>query len=124
MEQKPNTTGTYFESVKKDIIDLYRIPDEIERVRKIFNDAEIQTREKMIVRLRKPNRLKKFRVRWGIRIKYGIHWKKKYFVVRLLRNYVLTLLYRIFGIKKYVFRGIEFGLTYACNFRCHHCLSQ
>jgi len=113
---------SFFEASKHDILALYKTRDEIERVKRIFDSAEEQSRKKEIRQIRKPNRLKRFWARWHIRIKYGIHWKKKFYFVRLLKSYFLSLLYKMFRMDKQIFRGIEFGLTYSCNFKCHHCL--
>ena len=122
MPVKVGQIKSYFESVRDDIIQLYKSAEEVERVKKIFDETEEQSKNKKILQIRKPSRIKRILARWSIRLKYGIHWKKKFFVIRLFRNYMLSFLYKIFRINKHVFRGIEFCLTYKCNFKCHHCL--
>jgi MoaA/NifB/PqqE/SkfB family radical SAM enzyme len=114
--------NSYFELVQNDIVALYKTPEEVERVRQIFARAEDETRRKEIHRVRPPHPLKKLWARWYVRIKYGIHWRKRFYFFRLLRGYVLSFLYKLFRTDKHVFRGIEFGLTFKCNFKCHHCL--
>ena len=112
-----------FDAFQTDIVSLYKIPEEIERVKKIFENAESQTRRKDILRTdNKTNRLKKAFIHWKIRFKYGIHWRKKFFFLRVTRNYLLTFLYRLFKKDRHIFRGIEFDLTFKCNMKCHHCL--
>jgi MoaA/NifB/PqqE/SkfB family radical SAM enzyme len=112
-----------FEAFETDIVKLYKTPEEIERVKKIFEKAESQTKRKEIPKPEtKPNRLKKFVIHWKIRFKYGIHWRKKFFLFRVMRNYSLSFLYRLFHKNRHVFRGIEFDLTFKCNMKCHHCL--
>lgn len=113
---------SYFESVREDIIQLYKSTEEVERVKQIFDEAEAQSRSKEIRQIRQQSRIKRILSLWFIRLKYGIHWKKKFYVFRLVKNYSLSFLYKVFRIDKHVFRGIEFCLTYACNFKCHHCL--
>ena len=112
-----------FEAFEADIVKLYKTPEDIERVKKIFEKAESQTKQKEIPKPEtKPNRLKKFVIHWKIRFRYGIHWRKKFFLFRVMRNYGLSFLYRLFHINRHVFRGIEFDLTFKCNMKCHHCL--
>lgn len=112
----------YFDMARHDIKRLYKTPEEIDRVTGIFDAAYEQSRKKEIKIIRKPNRIKNFLVRWKIRFKYGIHWSKPFYPFRLIRNYSLSYYYKLLGKEKYVFRGIEFALTFRCNFTCHHCL--
>ncbi len=112
----------YFDLARNDIKRLYKTQDEIDRVTEIFDDAHEQSRNKKIKIIRKPNSLKNFLVRWKIRFKYGIHWNKPLYPFRLIRNYSLSYIYKLLGKNKHVFRGIEFALTFRCNFTCHHCL--
>jgi len=117
------TEGSYYEVAKNDIPSIYRShPEEIERVRKIVEEAEAQTKRKEIILASRPSRLKKLLARWDVRLRYGIYWRKKGYVFRVANNYIKTFIYKVFGIHKHVFRGIEFGLTFRCNFKCHHCL--
>jgi len=122
MEQTKKTRSLYFASTEQDILELYKTPEEIAEAREILARAEAQTREKRIIRIRKPNRFKKFLARWHVRIKYGIHLRKKFYIFRLLKSYLLSFVYKLFRMNKHIFRGIEFGLTFKCNFHCHHCL--
>ncbi|MFC2157499.1 radical SAM/SPASM domain-containing protein [Acidobacteriota bacterium] len=122
MTQENTKVRPYLDDVDADIIALYKTPEEIARVKAVIDTAAIQTRTKEIKQIRQPRKMKRFLARWAIRWKYGVFWKKKYYVFRLIRNYSLSFIYKLFGIKKIVFRGIEFGLTYRCNFQCHHCL--
>lgn len=101
---------------------IYPDPDDFARVITILEDAENQSERKEIPSSVKVNSLKRFLAKWHIRFRYGIHWKKPLYPLRLIRNYGLSFFYRIFGVNKYVFRGIEFALTFRCNFNCSHCL--
>lgn len=56
--------------------------------------------------------------------KYGFHKNKPFYVFKLLRNLLLAKFYnllRLFGINKFVLRGMDFAVTYACNFKCPYC---
>lgn len=60
-------------------------------------------------------------------LKYGIHWHKKKYIIKLARNLIRAKCYnllRLFGINKFILRGIDFAVTYACNFKCTHCYAE
>lgn len=111
-----------FDSYRDDIIKMYKDPEQIKHVISILEKAEEQSLKKEIKVIRKPNKLKKLGARWYIRLKYGLHLRKFLYPLRLIRNYILQFIYNLFRMNKYVFRGIEFALTFKCNFRCNHCL--
>ncbi len=111
-----------FSTMEDDIKAVCRTPEEEERVRKILLEAQEQTKKRGIRVTRKVRSIKKFLVAIKIAFKYGIHWSKPLYPFRLAKNLVLGKFYSVFGIKKYVLRGIEFAGTYKCNFRCNHCL--
>jgi len=115
---------SYFEIARKDVPSIYRShPEEIEGVLEILDEAEDQTKRKVIHRLRKASKLKKFLARWDVRLRYGIHWRKGLgYQLKVAARYFKTFFYKRFSPDKHVFRGIEFGLTFQCNFHCHHCL--
>lgn len=122
--EKDETKGTIpiFKSFYENVKTMYQTPEEMDRVNQILRVAEEQSLKKEIRLTRKPNVLRKMLVRWDVRFRYGIHWAKPFYPVRLIRNYALTRIYQLLGLHKHVFRGIEFGLTFNCNFRCNHCL--
>jgi len=117
-------TRTYYEIARSDVPSIYRShPEEIERVLRILDEAEDQTKRKIVRRLRTPSRFKTFLAHWDVRLRYGIHWRKGLFYqIRVVSRYIKTFFYKRFSPNKHVFRGIEFGLTFQCNFKCHHCL--
>ena len=59
-----------------------------------------------------------------IRLAYGFHLNKVVFLLRLVRNILKAKKYRFSGSKKFVLRGIDFAVTYACNFKCDHCYAE
>ena len=118
MIEKTTVCDTSIDDIEK----LYRTPEEVARVIRILQEAEDQAYKKNIKRLREPNGLKKIVVRWKMRLRYGIHWSKPLYPFRLIRNYLIQYIYKIFGINRHVARGVEFGVTYKCNFHCSHCL--
>jgi len=61
----------------------------------------------------------KFYVKW----KYGFYPKPSY-LFRSLRNLILAKMYLLFGIDKFVFRGVDIAVTYRCNFNCEHCYAK
>ena len=110
------------ESIIDDITKLYKTSSEINRVISILENAEIQSSKKQIIRVRKPNPIKKFFARWYIRFKYGIHWAKPFYPLRVLRNHLRSFVYNALKSDKCVLRGLEFAITFKCNFNCSHCL--
>ena len=60
----------------------------------------------------------------GVRLTYGFHWHKPLYPVRVLRNLLKARWYHLTGRKKFVLRGIDFALTYRCNFSCEHCYAE
>lgn len=111
-----------FSTMEDDIKAITSTPEEAERVRKILLEAAEQSRTRRIKITRKVNRLQKFLTLIRIRFRYGVHWKKPFYPFRLLRNELLGKFYNMMRIKKYVLRGIEFAVTFRCNFSCNHCL--
>lgn len=57
-------------------------------------------------------------------IKYGFHWNKPMYFFKLFRNLIRAKFYKLFGINKFVLRGIDFAITYKCNFNCDHCYAN
>jgi len=73
------------------------------------------------------NIFKRFYFKLYLIIKYGVHWKKPVYMLKLLRNLFLAKLFNLlrpFGINKFAARGIDFAVTYACNFRCPYCYAS
>lgn len=64
------------------------------------------------------NRLRWRIERFVIQIKYGVHPKPSY-ILRLMRNLILAKVFR-----RIPLRGIDFAITYACNFNCEHCYAK
>lgn len=121
MENK-TTIHPLCDQFARDIEHLWKTPEERRRATELVTTMQEQSRERKIIQIRYPSDLKRFYGKWYIRFKYGIHWRKPLYPLRLARNYGLQFFYRIFNIERYVFRGIEFALTFKCNFRCNHCL--
>jgi len=59
-----------------------------------------------------------------IRLKYGFHLKNPLYPFRVIRNILNAQRYRFAGNKKFVLRGIDFAVTYQCNFKCDHCYAE
>ena len=70
------------------------------------------------------NPLSKQYYKFYLRFKYGFHWRKPRYLLRLPINLLKGKLYKLFGIQKFAFRGIDFAVTYACNFNCEHCYAK
>lgn len=73
------------------------------------------------------NILKRSYFRSYLRFKYGIHWRKPVYLLKLFRNLFKSKLFNLlrhFGFKRFVPRGIDFAVTYACNFNCPHCYAE
>lgn len=68
--------------------------------------------------------LKRIYFWWYIRLTYGLHLRKPFYIVRVIRNLVKAKFYCWRGQKKFVLRGIDFAVTYNCNFNCEHCYAQ
>lgn len=111
-----------FETMRGQIDEISEIPTESLKIEKMLHEAHVQSKDKEVMPKRRRNRLKRYMVLWRNRFYYGIHWKKPLYPLRLARNVILGKFYNFFGIKKFVLRGIEFAVTYRCNFRCNHCL--
>lgn len=111
-----------FNTMEDDIKAITDTPEEAARVRKILEEAAEQSRAKRIKITRKLNPLRKFLTLIRLRFRYGIHWSKPFYPFRLIKNELAGKFYNMFGIKKYVLRGIEFAVTFRCNFSCNHCL--
>lgn len=69
---------------------------------------------------RKMNFISKIYFWWYIRLKYGFH-RKPLYLINLLRNYIKAYYYHLTGMKKFILRGVDFAVTYRCNFNCEHC---
>lgn len=61
---------------------------------------------------------------WYIRLRYGFHLRKPLYVFRVLRNLLKARYYNLTGNHKFVLRGIDFAVTYLCNFHCDHCYAE
>ena len=120
--QMEKDKSSVINTMREQINEIARTPGEDSRIEEMLRVAEEQSRRKEIKITKKPNPLKRFYTLWKMRFKYGIHWSKLLYPFRLARNVILGKIYNMFGIKKYVLRGIEFAVTYKCNFRCNHCL--
>ena len=114
--------ASVFCTKEDDIEKITRTPGEADQVRALLDEAEQQSAEKKIRTTRKGSALLKHLVLFKIYFHYGIHWRKPLYPFRLLRNILLGKFYNLCKIKKYVLRGIEFAVTFRCNFKCNHCL--
>ncbi|MBF8273155.1 MAG: Antilisterial bacteriocin subtilosin biosynthesis protein AlbA [Magnetococcales bacterium] len=115
-------TSSVIEAMRGDVERVFKNPEEQKKVYKMLADADAQSKARKIIHTKSEEPFKKFITLWKIRFKYGIHWGKRFYVMRLIRNVALGKFYNFFKIKKYILRGIEYAGTYRCNFRCHHCL--
>ena len=111
-----------FSSMDEDIAQTYKNPADAARAKRLLLEAREQSRRRRVVVTRKYNPLKKFVNLWRFRFKYGIHWRKKGYFFRILWNEGRGKLFSLLGMKKFILRGIEFAITFRCNFRCNHCL--
>ncbi|MBM3294938.1 MAG: radical SAM protein [Candidatus Aminicenantes bacterium] len=118
----PTARLPYYEALVQDIPLLYKTPEEIAEAERVVAEAEAQTRRRDIIRLRKPRRIRRIAVRWLVRLRYGFHLRKGTYNLRVARGYLLSFLEKAVRKNRPVFRGIEFGLTFRCNFKCRHCL--
>ena len=113
---------TVIQEMSGQIGHMTETPEQEQKIEEMVQAIENEAKEKEVIVIRKKAPFKKFIDQWKIRFIYGIHWKKKFYPLRIFRNIVLGKLYNLLGLKKYVLRGIEFAVTYKCNFRCTHCL--
>lgn len=111
-----------FVAVEDDIRRLYKTEDEIKRVAAIYQKAVEETEAKKIIRVRPVGPIAKYLTQWYVKVLYGIHFRKPFYPLRLLKNYAKTWYYQLMGINKYVFRGMELAISFRCNFSCTHCL--
>ncbi len=110
-------------TMQKQIKEISKTPQEALRIESLLKEAFQQSKNRVIHdHIRKNRPLKRFLTLWKIRFIYGIHWSKPLYPFRLARNVIKGKIFNILGIKKYVLRGIEFAITYKCNFKCNHCL--
>lgn len=73
------------------------------------------------------NIFKRIYFRLYLIFKYGLHLKKPLYLLKLLRNLIKAKFFnllRLFGINHFSLRGIDFAVTYACNFRCPYCYAK
>ncbi len=125
MTQSPPTPekSNVFTTMEDDIRAVARTDEEAARIRAVLETARQESMEKRI-RHRKPvpgllaRHAALLRIYWV----YGVHWKKPFYPFRLARNILMGKLYNLLGKERYVLRGIEFAVTFRCNFRCNHCL--
>jgi len=61
---------------------------------------------------------------FAIRFKYGFHLKNPLYPFRVIKNILRAKRYKYSGANKFVLRGIDFGVTYLCNFKCDHCYAE
>ncbi|MCP4764543.1 MAG: radical SAM protein [archaeon] len=117
-----NKKKSIFDIFHNEIEKQYKSSLEKEAVMQLLKKEHEQSLQQKIITIRKIKPLKKILTRWFIKIKYGIHWAKPFYPVRLARNFFLQFIYNTFNLNKYVFRGVEFAITFKCNFKCTHCL--
>jgi len=117
-----NSQKTVSQEMSGQISRLTRTSTQERKLEGMVQIVENEAREKEIIVVRRKKPFRKFIDLWRIRFVYGIHWKKKFYPFRVFRNIFLGKLYNLLGLKKYILRGIEFAITYKCNFSCTHCL--
>jgi len=59
-----------------------------------------------------------------IHFKYGFHLRKPFYPFRIIGNFLRAKWYVLIKSNKFVLRGIDFAVTYNCNFRCEHCYAE
>ncbi len=118
MEERDDINST----IQRQIDEIATTSSERAEAERILLSAFQQSQLKEIKINKKTKPLKKFFVLWKIRFKYGIHWRKPLYLFRIIKNVSLGKMYDMLGIKKFVLRGIEFAVTFKCNFKCSHCL--
>ena len=59
-----------------------------------------------------------------IHIKYGFHFKHPLYPLRVVRNIIKAKWCYMPKNKKSGIRGIDFAVTYTCNFDCEHCYAK
>jgi len=117
-----NKKGVELAGIMEDEIKaLYKTSQEVEHVKLLLREAEEQTKRKEIKITRKIRPLHKFAAKLKTVFKYGLHWSKPFYPLRLARNILLSRLYRLLRLNRYVLRGCEFDITFKCNFSCKHC---
>ncbi|MBF0294900.1 MAG: radical SAM protein [Magnetococcales bacterium] len=70
------------------------------------------------------NRLSKMYHWLYIRLKYGFHLKNPTYPFLIIKNLLRAKWNRLTGKQNFVLRGIDFAVTYNCNFNCEHCYSM
>lgn len=63
-------------------------------------------------------------IQFLIKVRYGLHFSKPLYPLRILRNFILGKVFAYLRIKKFVLRGIGIQITYSCNFNCNYCLCK
>ena len=111
-----------FSTMEDDVESIFKDPEEAKKVRRLLQEAKEQSEKKVVRVTRECGSVKKFVNLWRTRFRYGIHWSKLGYPFRLVWNVGRGKLYNLLGIRRYVLRGIEFAITFRCNFRCNHCL--
>ena len=117
-----NSSDKLFATMRAQVEEISRSAAETAKILALLQEAEEQSQRKEIKVTRKSQPLKKFMATWRNRFHYGVHWSKPLYPLRLARNILLGKTYRLFGLHKFVLRGVSFNATYKCNFRCNHCL--
>lgn len=117
-----NNKVSVFSSMDDDINSVYKNPAEADRARRLLAEAEEQSKKKKVTITRKYRPLYNFITLWKIRFKYGLHMRKDGYLGRIIWNELRGKVLNLLGIQKYILRGIEFAITFRCNFNCNHCL--
>ncbi|MCP4763569.1 MAG: radical SAM protein [archaeon] len=100
---------------------IFKKDEAIRKAFKILIEADEQSKRKDIIIKKELGVFIKNVKKIKLMLKYGIHWNKPLYPFRLARNLILSRIYRLFKIKKFVLRGCEFDITFRCNFSCRHC---
>lgn len=100
---------------------VFKDEHEVQRVKEILAKLARQTAGKEIPPARQISGLTRLKSKLFIMFHYGLHWSKPLYPFRLLRNILLSRLYRLLGSNRHVLAGCEFDITFNCNFNCSHC---
>ncbi len=123
LPEKQINKESVFVTYEDDIQKMWKTEAEREHVRSLLRAAQEESDNRTINVTRPVEPLRKKWAGMMILLKYGIHWRKPFYPLRLVKNFAKAFFFRIMGMKnRYAFRGVEFAITYLCNFKCTHCL--
>lgn len=100
---------------------VFKDSETCSRVEELLSRAQAESERKVIVTPARPGMARRLFIRSSIILRYGVHWPKLLYIVKMIRNLLLGRLYRLTGSNRHILRGCEFDITFKCNFNCMHC---